>query len=84
MTAAQSVQARQTPLCRRHTFDRFCCVLGTTGEKTAAAAEHRADRISVEGYQRQQQLFHRLIVEVKVALLNKPRISCAMACRSRA
>jgi hypothetical protein len=46
-------------------FHSFGCVLGATREKTATAAQHWADRVSVEAYQRKQHVFHRIIVEMK-------------------
>lgn len=65
MTAAQSVQGQTYSFDGAILRDGVCCVLGTAGEKAATAAKHGADRVSVKGYQRQQQVFHRLIVEVR-------------------
>jgi hypothetical protein len=65
MTTAQTVQSEGSALASTMPLYGFGCVLGTAWEKTATTAEHWADRISVETYQRQQQVFHQLIVEVR-------------------
>lgn len=65
MTAAESVQGEAPPLAGAVSFHSFGCVLGTAWKKAATAAEHRADRISVEAYQRKQHWFHRIMVEMK-------------------
>ncbi len=65
MATEQSVQGEARALDGAIFFHSFSCVLGTTREKTATAAQHWADRESVEAYQRKQHLFHRIIVEMK-------------------
>lgn len=62
MAAEQSVQGEARAFDGAIFFHSFGCVRGTTREKTATAAQHWTDRVSVETYQRKQHLFHRIIV----------------------
>ena len=73
VTTEQSVHGQTASPAGSVFLHRFGRVLGTTGEETAAAPEHGADRISIEGQQRQQQLFHRITGLLTSSCGAKPR-----------
>ena len=72
MTARQSVHSQACSLAGTVFLHRFFSVLGTAGKKAAATAEQRTDRVSVKAQERQQQVFHWLIVEVSLLCSTNP------------
>lgn len=65
MTAENPLQGKARSLANAIFFNGFRRVLRTAGKETATTPEKGAYRVAVKAYQREQQVFHEPIIEVR-------------------